>query len=146
MKMMRMAGIRVAAFLALPALLIFAGCASNSVNEFTFGMAQDEEGNTVIQESSLINNPKLARGLQAGRPTVSFAGDMMQVQIPLTSLYDDTQSYKYQFSWFDANGVQIDGGSAPWLPLVVYGHQTKTVQGVVPRASVTSGKFTLRTD
>ncbi len=146
MKMTEMMAIRGVALLVLPALLIFAGCASTSVNELNFGMVEDEEGNTVIEESSLINNPKLARGLRAGPPALSFAGDMMKVQIPLTSLYDDTQSYKYKFSWYDGDGFEVDAGSTSWLPLVIYGSQTKTVQGLVPRASVKSGKFTLRTD
>ena len=79
MKIMGTAAIRVVVFLALPAVLIFAGCASTSVNEYNFGIIQDADGNTVIEESSLINNPKLARGLQAGPPTISFAGDMMKV-------------------------------------------------------------------
>lgn len=146
MKMTGIMAIRGVALLMLPALLVFAGCASTSVNESTYEVTQDAEGNYQVSENFFVNNPKLARGLQITEQSSQFVGDLLTVQVSLVSKYDDVQNYKYKFTWCGADGFEIDPGSTPWLPLIMYGSQTKNIKGVAPNPSARSFKLMLRTD
>ncbi len=146
---MRKLGIAVmisSALLMLPVVLIIAGCASTSVNESTYEVTQDADGNYQISENFYVNNPKLARGVRVTDQSSKFAGDLLMVQATLTSLYNDTQEYKYKFAWYDADGFEIDAGSNHWSPLIMYGSQTKTIKGVAPNPSARAFKLILRTD
>ncbi len=134
------------ALILFPAIIALTGCSSTSVNESTYAVTQDAEGNYQVSENFFVNNPKLARGLRITEQNSKFVGDLLTVQVSLASLYDDTQNYKYKFSWYDANGFEIDAGSNAWLPLIMYGSQTKTIQGVAPNPSARQFKLMLRTD
>ena len=122
------------------------GCASHSVNESTYSVTQAADGTYQVSENFFVNNLKLARGIRVSDQSSKFAGDLLMVQVTLVSLYDDTQDYKYKFSWCDADGFEIDSGSSSWLPLTMYGSQTKQIKGVAPNPSVKQFKLMLRTD
>lgn len=136
----------VAALLVLPVMISLSGCSSTSVNESTYDVTQDADGNYQISENFFVNNPKMARGLQIAEQNSKFVGDLLTVQVSLVSKYDDTQDYQYKFSWYDPDGFEIDPGANPWLPLKMYGFQTKKIRGVAPNPSARQFKLMMRTD
>lgn len=119
------------------------GCASTAGIE---GSAEGPGPSGSGQYSSyvVVNNPKMARGIQIVDLETGYAGDLMKANVTLVSKYSDTQNFKYKFSWFDADGVEIDADSTPWIPMVLYGNESKTIQGVAPNPTAKKFKIKLR--
>ncbi len=92
----------------------------------------------------VVNNPKMARGIQIVDLETGYAGNLLKANVTLVSKYSDTQNFKYKFSWFDADGVEIDANSTPWIPMLLYGNETKTIQGVAPNPTAKKFKIKLR--
>lgn len=135
-----------AALLALPALMLFPGCRSTATSgiEGSSTVMLDAEGGTQYSEYVVVNNPRVARGLQIVDLSQQFVGDILRAQVTLASKYSKTQNFKYRFSWFDEVGVELDAGARPWLPLIIHGNETKTLQGVAPNPSARQFKINIR--
>lgn len=136
----------VVGFLALPALIFFPGCRSASSGiEGSSTVVMDADGGTQFSEYVVVNNPKVARGLQIVTLSQEFVGDILRAQVTLASKYSSTQHYQYRFTWFDEGGVELDPGSRAWLPLMMYGNETRALQGVAPNPSARQFKINIRT-
>ena len=135
-----------AALLALPALVFFPGCRSTTSGiEGSSTVVMDPDGGTQFSEYVVVNNPKVARGLQIATLSQEFVGDILRAQVTLVSKYSKTQQYQYRFSWFTENGVELDAGARHWIPFQMYGNETKTLQGVAPNPSARQFKINIRT-
>ncbi len=135
-----------AALLVLPVLVLFPGCRSTTSGiEGSSTVMMDADGGYQYSEYVVVNNPKVARGLQIVELSQEFVGDILRAQITLASKYSSTQQYQYRFAWFDENGVELDAGSRAWIPFIMYGNETKTLQGVAPNPSARQFKINIRT-
>lgn len=133
--------------LALPlAALIAAGCSSTAGIEGSVSATEVAPGVYEYSEYVVVNNPSLADDIQIVKLYTDFVGDLMRATVTLVSKDSDTQSVKYSFGWFDEQGVELDMDSRPWLSLVLYGNETKTVQGIAPNPSAKKFKIKLRTE
>lgn len=136
----------VAALLALPVLVLFPGCSSTTSGiEGSSTMMMDADGGYQFSEYVVVNNPKVARGLQIVNLSQEFVGDILRAQITLASKYSKTQQYQYRFAWLNESGVELDAGSHSWIPFIMYGNETKTLQGVAPNPSARQFKINIRT-
>ncbi|MDP8214159.1 MAG: DUF1425 domain-containing protein [Candidatus Euphemobacter frigidus] len=134
-----------AALLVLPVILTLAGCSSTAGIEGSSAAMKDAEGNVQYSEYVVINNPKVARGLQIVELTSKFVGDLLMANIALVSKYSDTEEYQYQFSWFDGDGIALDPEAYTWIPFIMYGNESKTIQGVSPNPAARKFKINIRT-
>jgi len=133
--------------LALPlAALIAVGCSSTAGIEGSVSATEVAPGVYEYSEYVVVNNPSLADDIQIVKLYTDFVGDLMRATVTLVSKDSDTQSVKYSFGWFDEQGVELDMDSRPWLSLVLYGNETKTVQGIAPNPSAKKFKIKLRTE
>ena len=127
------------------AYLLVGGCASQ-----TSGMrggasiAQAPEGTVQSSQYVIIDNSKLARGLQIVDIKSQFVGDLLKAQVSIVSKYSKTLEFQYKFLWFDANGIEISPGSLPWTPLTLNGNESKSVQAVAPNPSAREFKINIR--
>ncbi len=134
------------ALLAIPALMLFPGCRSTTSGiEGSSTVMRDADGGYQYSEYVVVNNPKVARGLQIVDLDQQFVGDILRAQVTLASKYSKTQNFRYRFSWFDETGVELDAGARHWLPLIMYGNETKTLQGVAPNPAARQFKINIRT-
>ncbi len=134
-----------AALLAIPALVLFSGCRSTTSGiEGSSTVMLDADGGTQFSEYVVVNNPRVARGLQIVDLDQQFVGDILRAQVTLASKYSRTQNYKYRFSWFDETGVELDSGARHWLPLIIHGYDSRTLQGVAPNPSARQFKINIR--
>ena len=144
MKKTRTMLVRGAALLVLPVMISLSGCSSTSGIEGSSVVMDDSSGNIQHSEYVIVNNPKVARGLQIVDLVSKFVGDMLMANITLVSKYSDTEQYQYKFSWFDADGLELDPETNVWIPFIMYGNETKTIQGVSPNPSARQFKINLR--
>jgi len=133
----------VAILIALPGMIILSGCSSTSGIQGSSAIMEDGSG---IQHSEyvIVNNPKVARGLQVVDIATQFAGNLLIADVTLVSKYSDTEQYQYKFAWFDSDGIEIDSEANVWTPFIMYGNETKTFRGAGPNPSAKQFKINIR--
>jgi uncharacterized protein YcfL len=125
--------------------VMLGGCVTRSAGiEGAATAVETPEG--IMQSSSfvIINNPKLARGIQIVDLKSSFSGDLLMGQVTLVSKYSNTLKFQYKFAWFNKDGIEIDADSRPWTPLIMYGNESKTIQAVAPNPSAREFKVKIK--
>src|ERR1035437_4930939 len=119
-----------------------AGCATKTSGiHGAAATVQSPEGTMQNSQYVIIDNSKLARGLQIVDLKSQFVGDLLKAQVSIVSKYSKTLEFQYKFLWFDAQGMEINPGSLPWIPLSVYGNESKTVQAVAPNPAAREFKI-----
>ncbi len=124
--------------------LILSGCSSTAGVQGTSAYMEEGYGDIGHSEYVIVNNPKVARGLQIVDMATKYVGNMLMASITLVSKYSDTENYQYKFAWFDADGLELDPESNTWIPFTMYGNETKTIRGVAPNPAARQFKINLR--
>ena len=119
-----------------------AGCATTSGIEAS-GKVVENGQKKEINKSIVINNRGLAGDIEIVDMRNTFAGDLLKVQISLRSNNRDTVPIQYKFDWLDAQGFEINSNQA-WQPFMVYGKETRTIQGVAPDPRAKEFKLKIR--
>jgi len=122
---------------------LFMGCATSGIAGKARAVATPS-GDTQLTKCVVINNPALARGLQIVDMQHSYAGDLLKAQVTVVSKYSRTLNVQYKFSWFNEQGIEINPDGGPWTPLILYGNETKSLQGVAPNPSAKEFKIQIR--
>jgi len=73
-----------------------------------------------------------------------FVGDILSARVSLVNKSNKTLHFQYKFSWLDENGIEIDPDSEAWTPSIIYGGETKTLQGVAPNPRAREFKIQIR--
>jgi uncharacterized protein YcfL len=132
-------------FATCGALVLGSGCATQTSGiQGTAATVEAPVGTVQSSQYVIIDNSKLARGLQVVDLKSQFAGDLLKAQVSIVSKYSRTLEFQYKFLWFDAQGVEINPGSLPWTPLTLNGNESKTVQAVAPNPSAREFKINIR--
>ena len=132
-------------FATCGALMLGSGCATKTSGiQGAAATVEAPDGTAHTSQYVIIDNSKLARGLQIVDLKSQFAGDLLKAQVSIVSKYSKTLEFQYKFLWFDAQGMEINPGSLPWTPLTLYGNESKTVQAVAPNPSAREFKINIR--
>jgi len=131
---------------AISAMLLGAmvsGCKTSGM-EGSATAVTTPEGDMQTSKFVVINNPKLAKGLQIVDLKSVFKGDILMGQVTLVSKYSATLKFQYKFAWFNKDGMEISPDSGPWTPLIMYGNESKTIQSVAPNSGAREFKIKIR--
>ena len=136
-------------FLKLTVLLIvgmavLSGCAATSGAEGRAKVGWRDDGAPLLNTKVVYNSTSLSRKIAIDEMTSSKAGDMLLAQVTLHSKAAETLSFQYKFEWFDLNGLALNAASATWKPLIIYGKESKTIQGLAPDPRGRDYKLLLR--
>ncbi len=128
---------------AAVAVLLAAGCAAPNTSGISAGIAPDESG---LMETYLdVDNARLARNLVVEDVRAQTAKNgILKATVRLKSLHNKTVTVQSKFSWFDADGVELEADGNPWSPLVLHGRESRAVQGLAPNTSAVSFKLHIR--
>lgn len=119
-----------------------AGCATTSGIEASGKVVAADSGNE-LNKSIVINNRALASDLEITDIRSTFIGNLLKAQISIRSTNRDTFPIQYKFEWLDAQGFELNANQA-WKPFLVYGKETKTIQGVAPNQAAKEFKIKIR--
>ena len=137
--------IGLTALAVVGSVLAGGGCATRTSGiQGAAATVQSPEGTMTSSKYVIIDNSKLARGLQIVDLKSQFVGDLLKAQVSIVSKYSKTLEFQYKFLWFDANGIEINPGSLPWTPLTLNGNESKSVQAVAPNPSAREFKVNIR--
>ncbi len=136
-------------FLKLAALLMVGmtalyGCSPTSGAEGRAKVGWTDDGAPLLNTKVVYNSTSLSRKIAIDEMTSSKAGDMLLAQVTLHSKAGETLSFQYKFEWFDLNGLALNAASATWKPLIIYGKESKTIQGLAPDPRGRDYKLLLR--
>ncbi|MBK5276850.1 MAG: YcfL family protein [Desulfuromonadales bacterium] len=122
--------------------LLITGCAITSGTEAS-GKVVENNRKAELNKSIVINNRGLASDIEITDMRSTFVGKMLKVQVSLRSNNRDTTPIQYKFNWLDVQGFEINANQA-WKPFMVYGKETKTIQGVAPDPRAKEFKLKIR--
>jgi len=128
----------------MAAMLGCAGCSTTAGLEAGGKKSWNQEGAPELSKNVVINNSSLASDLEIVDMKNSMAGNMMKAQVSLRSRDRDTVSIQYRFDWFDAQGMEINANTGAWKPLIIYGRESRTIQGVAPDPRAHEFKLKIR--
>ena len=134
--MKRMIGFGLSISLVLAAL---AGCADTSSNVIIGETVEAGLAKTIV-----VNNKSFSKGVELTDLIARKVNDLLQVQVVLTSLKQDTIRFEHSFEWFDADGFKVKTPKEHWKPEVIYGKQVLRVEGIAPNEKAESFKFMVR--
>jgi uncharacterized protein YcfL len=126
--------------LATLVLFACAGCWGTSGTEAILGPNGESTFSTYVKAS----NPRLARRIAIIRADQRDIGGLMQGAVTLQSMTSDTEALQYRWVWFDSKGFEVNSSAQAWQPLLVYGKQTASIQGLAPNPSAKEYKLHLR--
>jgi uncharacterized protein YcfL len=135
---------RGAVIIMVIAALFTGGCSSTAGVEATGKKTWNQEGAPELSKRIVINNRSLASDIEIIDMKSTLAGDLMKVQVAMRSRDRDIVQIQYKFDWFDAEGMEIGANQGAWKPFLIYGRETRTIQGVAPDPRAREFKLKVR--
>jgi uncharacterized protein YcfL len=112
------------------------GCSTTAAIEATGKKAINRESAPEIDKNVLCPSLKLANDVDIVELKSTTVGGVLQVRASLRisarAKDPDMLPMLYQFVWFDADGKEIAANPGAWIPLMIFGRATETIQGVAP--------------
>ena len=132
------------ATLLIVGIVAISGCSATSGAEGRAKVGWTDDGAPLLNSKVIYNSSTLSRKVAIEEMTSSKAGDMLLAQVTMRSKAGETLSFQYKFEWFDLNGLALNAASATWKPLIIYGKESKTIQGLAPDPRGRDYKLLLR--
>lgn len=125
-------------------MVALAGCSATTGAEGRAKVGWTDEGAPILNTKVVYNSTSLAREVTVEEMTSSKAGDLLLAQVTMRSKAGETLNFQYKFEWYDLNGLVLNSSSATWKPLMIYGKESKTIQGLAPDPRGREYKLLLR--
>jgi len=114
----------------LIAFTFLTGCASN-VSNVSHGNWHQEINNSELNSKVMVQNVA-KRSLN----------DLLDVEVRLRNLTDDTLDLEYRFVWLDNGGFSLE--TTPWMAVTLSGKQTKAIEQIAHFKNASDFKFEYR--
>lgn len=133
--MKRLAEITFHSAIAL-AISLTAGCATSGL----------QAGNADYMSSPylVVDDLVLADQISIVRVDRDIVGETMRAHVTLKSNRARSLRLLYRFSWYDANGMEIDGGGKPYRDLIIEGKDAVSVTSMAPSPYAREFKIRVR--
>jgi len=125
-------------------VLLCSGCWGTSGTQTTALAMKGPNGELTYSTRVEAANPRLARHILIAGINQMEVGGLTKAAVTLQSTVHDTEAVQYRWVWFDSHGFEVNSSSQAWNPLLIYGNQTTSVQGVAPNPSAKGFKLHLR--
>lgn len=117
-------------------LLLQGGCGTAGLQA---GGSRDTASPYVI-----VDDPSFGNQVSIVRVAHDQVGELMRGTVTLQSNRRRSLQMQYRFSWYDSNGMEIDGGGQPFRDLIIEGRDTVTVSSVAPSPHAAEFKIRVR--
>ena len=117
-------------FRLLMTFIFLAGCASN-VSNVLHGNWHQEINNSGLNSKVIVQNVARRK-----------LNNLLDVEVKLRNLTDDTIDLEYRFVWLDNDGFSVE--TTPWMPVTLSGRQTKAIEQIAHFKNVSDFKFEYR--
>lgn len=107
-------------------------------------LQRSRKGTPAVSANWFLIDEALKKVCEIKDRNFSFVGDILSASISLVNKSNKTLHFQYKFSWLDESGIEIDPDSEAWTPSIIYGGETKTLQGVAPNPRAREFKIQIR--
>ena len=114
--------------------LIITGCSSDHA-----GISIENSNQNVV-----IGNSVLARSLVFKEARITKVNGLMQASVEAINKVNTDLNLQYRFYWYDDQGLEISGSSAPWHSFDLAGNGEVILQGVADKAEATQSHIYVR--
>ena len=125
-------------------ILVLAGILAGGCATRTSGTSvtlNHDSGESVVFEGSM----RLSEAVSVTGVTYDkVPSGLNRVNVQLTSLVDHQLRLQYRIAWYNAEGMEIDGESRPYRPLILQGRDAVTVTGVANSPAAVKSRLRLR--
>lgn len=128
--------IRIYPLFALLTVLALAGCATAGLRAGDSSLTNDPY--LIIDDASVGDQISIVKVAH------DHVGEIMRANVTLQNNRSRSLQIQYRFSWFDTNGMEIDGQGKPYRDLVIEGRDTINVTSVAPSPAATEFKIRVR--
>ena len=141
----RFSSLLITALLPLTGL-VAGGCRSTSAGiEGDAAAINNPDGTVTLSKYVIVNNPSLAKGIQIVDIRTGFTdNNLMQASVAIVSKARKTLQFQYRFAWYDANGMEIDPENNAWKPVIIYGNESRSLQGMAPNSAAKEFRIKIR--
>lgn len=121
---------------ALTVLLALSGCATAGLRAGDSSLTNDPY--------VIVDSPSFGNQISIVKVAHDFVGQVMRANITIQNNRSRSLQIQYRISWFDANGMEIDGQGKPYRDVVIEGKDTINVTGVAPSPAAKEFKIRVR--
>jgi len=130
-------------FPVVVAMIAFVGITVGSTGCSTAGI-QAGDSSATMSPYLLVDDPSLADQISVVKVAHDNVGDIMRAVVTLKSNRDRSLRIQYRFSWYDQNGMEIDGSGKTYRDLILRGHDAVPVTSVAPSPYATEFKIRIQ--
>ncbi len=120
------------------------GCIQKTSGTEVVGVMTSPQDQSGMSRAIIVNNAKFGRTVQVVDVRHEMEGDLLKVNLVLTSKYAGSTKFQYKFAWYDAAGLEVRPNTDAWNPVILHGFETVSVHGVAPGPDVKSFKVNIR--
>ncbi len=117
-------------------LLLLAGCRTAGLQAGDAGYASSPY--------VVLDDPSLANQISIVNVAHDKVGKLMRAHVTLKSNRARSLRLRYRFSWYDTNGMEIDGTGQPYRDLIIQGRDAVSVTSVAPSPYAEEFKISVR--
>jgi uncharacterized protein YcfL len=92
----------------------------------------------------LVDDPSLADQISVAKVAHDQVGDIMRATVTLKSNRNRSIQFQYRFSWYDQNGMELDGSGKTYRTLTLRGKDAVPVTSVAPSPYATEFKIRIQ--
>ena len=116
---------------------IFAGVAGIALLTACSSTVNTVERAAPVGQRQMVNDKRIITdaGLNRAVRIVGVnetPGEFLKIQIEVLNTTGSLKSFNYRFEWFDANGMQVNATSAPYLPRQLEGRESLFISAIAP--------------
>ena len=103
-------------------------------------MNHDTGGSVLFEGNTRLHNEVAVTAVTYDK----VPAGLNRVNIQLSSLVQRELHLQYRIAWFNAEGMEIDGDSRPYRPLILQGLDSVTVTGVANSPAAVTSRLRVR--
>ena len=123
---------------AFAGAVLFAGCHTTAGTSVV--LRHDDGSSLLVEGNTRLKNEVAVTAVTYDK----VPNGLNRVNIQLTSLVQRQVHLQYRISWYNAEGMEIDGAGRTYRPLVLQGLDSVTVTGVANHPSAVTSRIRVR--
>ena len=125
-------------FSVMLAGILFSGCRTTAGTSVV--MNHETGGSLIFEGNTRLHNNMAVTAVTYDK----VPNGLNRVNIQLTSLVQRDQYLQYRIAWFNSEGMEIDGETRTYRPLLIHGLDSVTVTGVANSPSAVTSRLRVR--
>jgi uncharacterized protein YcfL len=95
-------------------------------------------------EEAKVEDHTTFSSLSVGPTTVDYANGLYRPRVAVVNKRKSTRNLQYRFTWYDAQGAQLQSPDSSWTPFMLYGKEETSLTALAPSDDVAGYRVHVR--